>query len=251
MEGIFKMVFNTKDIALRIKQLCKDKKMSVKSVLEECSLNKSFIYDLEKRGSVPSIEAFYNLANYLDCSVDYLLGRTDLTDTEKTMKLTLNDIRNLSEAQRAMLKCRIHQLMINKYQKDDFFEDLNDKLNINNSYMWFYHLNDFSLDDKIPQMLIGTEADLNSLFDKMSIVIKNKATATALSVDYSGDTAFPILVAGNKIFPALSTMSLASLDALENGLQKQIGINQTRSDTNIEDDLVADIKSSLKTKAKV
>ena len=85
----------------------------------------------------------------------------------------------------------------------------------------------------------------------MSIVIKNKATATALSVDYSGDTAFPILVAGNKIFPALSTMSLASLDALENGLQRQIDINQTRSDTNIEDDLVADIKSSLKTKAKV
>lgn len=81
MEGIFKMVFNTKDIALRIKQLCKDKKMSVKSVLEECSLNKSFIYDLEKRGNVPSIEAFYNLANYLDCSVDYLLGR----DLDMTM----------------------------------------------------------------------------------------------------------------------------------------------------------------------
>lgn len=71
------MDLNTKDIALRIKQLCKDKKMSVKSVLKECSLNKSFIYDLEKRGSVPSIEKFYNLANYLDCSVDYLLGRVD------------------------------------------------------------------------------------------------------------------------------------------------------------------------------
>ena len=68
------MDFSSKDIALKIKQLCKDKKIPIKSVLEECSLNRNFIYDLENRGSVPSIEAFYNLSNYLDCSVDYLLG---------------------------------------------------------------------------------------------------------------------------------------------------------------------------------
>lgn len=235
----------------RTLELIEKKNISKNKLLTDLKLSKNSFVNWSERGTVPSAETIEKIADYFGVTTDYLLGRTDLTDTEKTMKLTLDDIRNLSEAQRAMLKCRIHQLMINKYQKDDFFEDLNDKLNINNSYMWFYHLNDFSLDDKIPQMLIGTEADLNSLFDKMSIVIKNKATATALSVDYSGDTAFPILVAGNKIFPALSTMSLASLDALENGLQRQIDINQTRSDTNIEDDLVADIKSSLKTKAKV
>jgi transcriptional regulator with XRE-family HTH domain len=235
----------------RTLELIERKNISKNKLLTDLKLSKNSFVNWSERGTVPSAETIEKIADYFGVTTDYLLGRTDLTDTEKTMKLTLDDIRNLSEAQRAMLKCRIHQLMINKYQKDDFFEDLNDKLNINNSYMWFYHLNDFSLDDKIPQMLIGTEADLNSLFDKMSIVIKNKATATALSVDYSGDTAFPILVAGNKIFPALSTMSLASLDALENGLQRQIDINQTRSDTNIEDDLVADIKSSLKTKAKV
>lgn len=235
----------------RTLELIERKNISKNKLLTDLKLSKNSFVNWSERGTVPSAETIEKIADYFGVTTDYLLGRTDLTDTEKTMELTLDDIRNLSEAQRAMLKCRIHQLMINKYQKDDFFEDLNDKLNINNSYMWFYHLNDFSLDDKIPQMLIGTEADLNSLFDKMSIVIKNKATATALSVDYSGDTAFPILVAGNKIFPALSTMSLASLDALENGLQRQIDINQTRSDTNIEDDLVADIKSSLKTKAKV
>ena len=76
------MDFSSKDIALKIKQLCKDKKIPIKSVLEECSLNRNFIYDLENRGSVPSVEAFYNLSNYLNCSVDYLLGRTDIMNDD-------------------------------------------------------------------------------------------------------------------------------------------------------------------------
>ena len=87
MKGIFEMDFSSKDIALKIKQLCKDKKIPIKSVLEECSLNRNFIYDLENRGSVPSIEAFYNLSNCLDCSVDYLLG------IDPDMSMLIRDIK--------------------------------------------------------------------------------------------------------------------------------------------------------------
>ena len=46
-------------------------------MLEVCNIRKSLIYDLEKRNASPSIEVIGQIADYLNCSVDYLLGRTD------------------------------------------------------------------------------------------------------------------------------------------------------------------------------
>ena len=46
-------------------------------MLSECGIRKSLIYDLEKRDWTPSISVAEQIANYFDCSVDYLLGRTD------------------------------------------------------------------------------------------------------------------------------------------------------------------------------
>ncbi len=64
-------------IAKNIKMLCKDKGISVTELLQQCGLSKSFIYDLEKRAISPSCQKITNIADYLECSVDYLLGRTD------------------------------------------------------------------------------------------------------------------------------------------------------------------------------
>ena len=52
-------------------------KISVKNLLEQTQINRNFIYDLEKGGQIPSAEKLERIADYLDCSVDYLLGRTD------------------------------------------------------------------------------------------------------------------------------------------------------------------------------
>ncbi len=65
------------NITTTIKTLCKQKKISITALLNECNLTKSFIYDLEKRSTSPSCEKIAKIADYLDCSVDYLLGRTD------------------------------------------------------------------------------------------------------------------------------------------------------------------------------
>ena len=51
----------------RIKARCK----------AQTQINRNFIYDLEKGGQIPSAEKLERIADYLDCSVDYLLGRTD------------------------------------------------------------------------------------------------------------------------------------------------------------------------------
>lgn len=64
-------------ISIKIKEICKNKKISISSVLDACSLSKSFIYDLEKRNASPSVDKIFSIAEYLDVSVDYLLGRTD------------------------------------------------------------------------------------------------------------------------------------------------------------------------------
>ena len=38
---------------------------------------RNFIYDLKKGGQLPSADKLERIADYLDCSMGYLLGRTD------------------------------------------------------------------------------------------------------------------------------------------------------------------------------
>ncbi len=64
-------------IAATIKELCKSKGITISSLLSNCNLTKSFIYDLEKRSVSPSFDKMSRIANYLGCSVDYLLGKED------------------------------------------------------------------------------------------------------------------------------------------------------------------------------
>ena len=60
-----------------IKALCKQRKIAVKFLLEQCQINRNFIYDLEHKDIAPASDKLERIADYLNCSVDYLLGRTD------------------------------------------------------------------------------------------------------------------------------------------------------------------------------
>lgn len=64
-------------IANRIKTICKVQKKTISQMLIDCEISKSLIYDMEKRDKSPSCDKMKKIADYLDCSVDYLLGRTD------------------------------------------------------------------------------------------------------------------------------------------------------------------------------
>lgn len=63
--------------AALIKSSCKNRGVAVSTLLLECGIRKSLIYDMEKRNWTPSAEVFEKIADYLGCSVDYLLGRTN------------------------------------------------------------------------------------------------------------------------------------------------------------------------------
>lgn len=70
-------MYTSQNIALRIKQYAKDKQIVLKEMLSECGLSKNTLSSMQSGGSTPKSENLAKIADYLDCSVDYLLGRTD------------------------------------------------------------------------------------------------------------------------------------------------------------------------------
>jgi len=63
------------DVAARIKSLAKLKKITVKKLLLDAGLSYNMMTMM--RTSMPKADNLAKLADGLDCSVDYLLGRTD------------------------------------------------------------------------------------------------------------------------------------------------------------------------------
>lgn len=69
----------TKD---RIKKLCKENKISMENMLFNCSLGVNAIRQINDTKGMASF-SLAKIADYLDCSVDYLLGRTDNPNSHK------------------------------------------------------------------------------------------------------------------------------------------------------------------------
>ena len=67
-----------------IKNLCRIRGYPVSKMLTDCCIRKSLMYDMEKRDWTPSATVFEQIADYLDCSVDYLLGRTDVVEVARS-----------------------------------------------------------------------------------------------------------------------------------------------------------------------
>ena len=63
-------------IAERIKQTAKNNKVSIKQMLNDLGMGINLISHLAKGQNISSI-SLAQIADYLNCSVDYLLGRTD------------------------------------------------------------------------------------------------------------------------------------------------------------------------------
>ncbi len=68
-------MYSADNIAARINQLLKEKQLSQKDMLEKCNLSKNAISSMLSRGSMLRADNLARIADYLDCSVDYLMGR--------------------------------------------------------------------------------------------------------------------------------------------------------------------------------
>lgn len=69
-------MYDLQAIAIRIKQQAKAKKISMREMLSACNLGINAISEMAKGKAMSSL-ALAGIADYLDCSVDYLLGRSD------------------------------------------------------------------------------------------------------------------------------------------------------------------------------
>jgi len=72
---------NSQEVANTIKLLAKKKGIPVKRILEDTGLNYNLMTHM--RNSMPKADNLAKIADYLDCSVDYLLGRTDNPESHK------------------------------------------------------------------------------------------------------------------------------------------------------------------------
>jgi len=74
-------MYNSADAARRIKDLAKKRGVSVRKLLECVGLGFNTMSNMKT--SMPKADNLAKIADYLDCSVDYLLGRTDNPEVNK------------------------------------------------------------------------------------------------------------------------------------------------------------------------
>ena len=75
-------MYNLQLIENRIMSIAKEMGLSKNKLLINTNLNKS-VFDNMKKEQIPSVDKIHTIADYLDCSVDYLLGRTDNPEINK------------------------------------------------------------------------------------------------------------------------------------------------------------------------
>ena len=75
-------MYNLQLIEDRIMSIAKIQGLSKNKLLINAELNKS-VFDNMKRGQIPSIDKIHKIADYLNVSIDYLLGRTNNPDINK------------------------------------------------------------------------------------------------------------------------------------------------------------------------
>ncbi|UNI72517.1 MAG: repressor protein [Chaetfec virus UA24_244] len=74
---------NSQELAISIKRLAKSKKIAIGKMLSDCNLSINTLSSMQSGGYYPRLEAIAQIADYLDCSVDYLLGRTDKPEVNR------------------------------------------------------------------------------------------------------------------------------------------------------------------------
>jgi len=74
-------LYNSNYIAERIKLLAKTKKITLSQMLDNVGLG--FNTMTHMKNSMPKSDTLAKIADYLDCSIDYLMGRTDVVEVTK------------------------------------------------------------------------------------------------------------------------------------------------------------------------
>lgn len=85
-------MYNSHTLSTRIRNLVKEKGFVQKEMLSACELNENSLNQISDKKGLSSF-SLAKIADYLECSVDYLLGRTDnpnITNSISNTNTTVN-----------------------------------------------------------------------------------------------------------------------------------------------------------------
>lgn len=94
-------MYTSHNLAIKIKETAKSRNIVIKQMLIDCELGSNTMSALYHGKSI-AFDSLARIADYLDCSVDYLLGRTDTPLTENE-QLLLDIIRELDDDKKQLL----------------------------------------------------------------------------------------------------------------------------------------------------
>lgn len=79
-------MYNSQTLVENIKALAKSKNVLVKEMLIDCDLNVNALNQMSDKKGISSF-SLAKIADYLDVSVDYLLGQTEIPEIDPANKL--------------------------------------------------------------------------------------------------------------------------------------------------------------------
>ena len=81
-------MYISSNVADRIRLVAKMRNVIVKKMLKDVNLGLNTMSNM--KNSMPKANNLAKIADYLDCSVDYLLGRTDVIEVNKNDNIKNN-----------------------------------------------------------------------------------------------------------------------------------------------------------------
>ncbi len=81
-------MYKTTETVMRIKEIARKKGIKISDMLSQCDLTVSTLSSMNTRGSWVQANSLAKIADCLEVSVDYLLGRTDIQEINHVDSMT-------------------------------------------------------------------------------------------------------------------------------------------------------------------
>lgn len=90
-------MINSQELANTIKEVAKSKKIAVGKMLSDCELSVNTLSSMQSGGYRPRLETISKIADYLNVSVDYLLGKSEQKEKPSTDDEELNRLLKITD----------------------------------------------------------------------------------------------------------------------------------------------------------
>lgn len=83
-------MYTAQETAIKIKEIAKQNKITIKKMLSDCALNINYISEMAK-GKQPTLKNLEKIATYLETTTDELLGVTPIEQKNQVLNMNSQD----------------------------------------------------------------------------------------------------------------------------------------------------------------